>query len=204
MPNSQVFPDIQISLPQWLQAFPFRHDRIYPHLQERMRLVIELSRLNVKHQTGGPFAAAVFDANTHQLIAPGVNLVVPSHASLAHAEMVAITIAQQHRQHFYLGTNAQQSFELVSSTEPCAMCMAALAWSGIQQLICGARDADARAIGFDEGHKVQPWQDSLRQQGIGVKCDICRDEAVAVLQYYARKNGLIYNGRSEPFQGSNC
>lgn len=189
------FPNIHIALPQWLQDFPFRTDRIYPDLEERMQLVIQLSALNVEKQTGGPFAAAVFDAQSHQLIAPGVNLVVPSHASLAHAEMVAITVAQQSLQHFHLGTSQQQSFELLSSTEPCAMCMAALAWSGIEQLVCGACDEDARAIGFDEGHKINNWQDSLRQQGIHVICETNRKEAVAVLQDYTKSSGLIYNGR---------
>ena len=190
------FPNIHIQLPSWLQFFPFHHDRVYHTIEERMALVIELSRLNILHKTGGPFAAAVFDIQTHQLIAPGVNLVVPSHTSLAHAEMVALTVAQQQQQSFNLTAHHNMTFELISSTEPCAMCMSALPWSGIHSLVCGARDHDARNIGFDEGNKPKNWQQHLSSQGIHVTQDICRWEAANILKMYCKNSGLIYNGQS--------
>jgi tRNA(Arg) A34 adenosine deaminase TadA len=46
---------------------------------------------------------------------------------------------------------------MVVSTEPCALCLGAIPWSGIRRLVCGARDEDARSIGFDEGEKVPYW-----------------------------------------------
>jgi tRNA(Arg) A34 adenosine deaminase TadA len=84
---------------------------------------------------------------------------------------------------------------LVSSTEPCAMCLGAVTWSGVRRLVCGASDADARAIGFDEGIKASDWPERLRQRGITVRQGVCRAQAVDVLNAYQAGGGLIYNGR---------
>ena len=159
-----------------------------------MGLVIELARTNVSRQTGGPFAAAIFDTATGEVIAPGVNLVVSSHAAVAHAEMLAIAVAGRVLESFDLGV---RSTELFTSTEPCAMCLGAIPWSGVRRLVCGARDEDARQIGFDEGDKPTDWVGRLRTRGIDVIQDVSRSQAMAVLEEYARAGGTIYNGRAE-------
>lgn len=160
-----------------------------------MMLAIDLARQNIKHKTGGPFGAAIFDMEKHTLLSAGVNLVLPSSCSMAHAEMVAISIAQKKLATFDLGAKESLRYELVTSSEPCAMCFGALPWSGIRHLSCGARDEDARAIGFDEGPKMTKWIQALEERGISVETDICRDEAAEVLSAYAFHNGEIYNGR---------
>jgi hypothetical protein len=65
----------------------------------------------------------------------------------------------------------------------------------VERLICGARDEDARAIGFDEGDKPPDWTQRLRARGIEVITDLRREEAAEVLASYARAGGVIYNGR---------
>ena len=185
--------EITLHTPAWLTAWMEVHCDSYPDASSRMRLAIELSALNIKHQAGGPFGAAVFDMNTHRLISAGVNRVVHCSASIAHAEIMAITLAQQHFDSFDLSASGLPHCELVTSCEPCAMCFGALPWSGIRHLICAACDADARAIGFDEGPKLPGWDGLLIQRGISVATGICRREAVDVLQRYAAENGLIYN-----------
>ena len=172
----------------------------FPTRDQRMTLITELARLNVKYRTGGPFAAGIFDSDTHCLVAPGVNLVTTSQASIAHAEIVAITVAQQAVHHHDLGAEGLSPHELVTSTEPCAMCLGAIPWSGVQTLTCGARDEDARAIGFDEGTKPLNWVETLRAQGISVTRDIHRSEATQVLQEYVKDGGIIYNGRQSTQQ----
>lgn len=186
---------IHLQLPDWLNQKLAESKQPMPEQEERMRFVIELAHLNIEHQTGGPFGAAIFDMDTHQLIGAGVNLVVDSHCSMAHAEMAAIATAQQNLQNFDLGAPGMPRCELITSTEPCAMCFGALPWSGIRHLVCGARDADARAIGFDEGPKLPDWITALNERGISVVTDVCREEAAAVLQRYQALNGEIYNGR---------
>lgn len=188
-----AFPSLTVSLPDWMsEVCPA--GAAYATVEERMSLVIELARTNVARQTGGPFGAAVFDVETGELIAPGVNLVVSAHAALAHAEMLAIAMAGQALESFDLGVRAT---ELVSSTEPCAMCLGAIPWSGVARLICGARDEDARRIGFDEGDKPADWIGLLGRRGIEVVQDVFRSEATAVLEGYARAGGTIYNGRGD-------
>lgn len=153
-----------------------------------MRVVLDLVREQITRGSGGPFAAAVF-AEDGSLLSVGVNLVEPTQCSLLHAEMVAIALAQRQLGHYDLA-----GCELVCSTEPCAMCFGAVPWSGVSRLVCGARDADARAIGFDEGAKLPDWQQALEARGIVVVRDVLRSEAAALLQDYARRGGLIYNG----------
>jgi len=157
-----------------------------------MRFVIALARKNVQQGTGGPFAAAVFDV-TGGLVAPGINLVTSSNCSVLHAEMVALMLAQKTLGRYDLSDGGRRRFELVSTTEPCAMCFGAVPWSGVSQLVCGARDEDARAIGFDEGPKLTDWVSALNSRGITVQRDVLRKEATAVLREYVVAGGVIYN-----------
>lgn len=158
-----------------------------------MRLTIELSSLNVRHASGGPFGAAVFDSGG-RLVAAGMNLVVSSGCSIFHAETVALAFAQKALGRYDLG-GGTVPYELYASTEPCAMCFGAIPWSGVSALLCGARSEDARAIGFDEGDKPVEWTSSLEKRGIRVVLDLMRPEAVAVLHDYVSSGGELYNPR---------
>lgn len=187
-----TFPDVLLRLPSWVSRICSPGD-IHTSVDDRMGLVIELARQNVANGTGGPFGAAVFDLDSGALIAPGVNLVIATNTALAHAEMVAIAISGQVFGSFDL--SAVPSV-LVASTEPCAMCLGSVPWSGVRQLVCGAMDEDARAIGFDEGDKPSDWLERLRSRGVAVMTEVRRQEAAAVLKSYAEAGGVIYNGRT--------
>ena len=182
-------------MPEWVDAYFAAHSDCCADVEERMRTVVEMSRLNVEHGTGGPFAAAVFDVATGRMLAPGLNMVVSAGCSVAHAEIVAIATAQTILGRHDLGAPGMPVCELIASTEPCAMCMGAIPWSGVRRLVCGARTEDASRVGFDEGDKLPDWPDSLQRRGIVVTRDVCREEAAAVLHYYRGRGGKIYNGR---------
>jgi tRNA(Arg) A34 adenosine deaminase TadA len=107
--------------------------------------------------------------------------------------MLAIALAQKAVNRYDLSDGNRLEYELVSSTEPCAMCFGAVPWSGVRRLVCGARDEDARAIGFDEGPKMADWQQALQQRGITVVRDVLRSEAAGVLREYLASGGTIYN-----------
>lgn len=192
---SHPHSEISIDLPHWLIPFQEEHGEIYCDSASRMQFVIQLAEKNITENSGGPFAAAIFDMDNHTLLAAGVNLVVPACCSMAHAEMIAISLAQKKLGNFDLGANGLPRCELVTSCEPCAMCFGAIPWSGIRHLICGARDEDARAIGFDEGPKMKNWQQALNERGITVEVDLCREAAARVLNHYADLNRVIYNAR---------
>jgi tRNA(Arg) A34 adenosine deaminase TadA len=185
-------PEIHIRFPDWIGDFLEKSPVRFPKKEDRMRFVISLSRKNIENNTGGPFAAAVFD-ESGILIAPGLNLVVSSNCSIFHAEIVAIAFAQKVLGRYDISNCGMYTYELCTTTEPCAMCLGALHWSGARRLVCGARDADARSVGFDEGPKLPDWISPFKQRGISVECDVLRQEAAAVLNDYAAQGGPIYN-----------
>ena len=194
------YPAFALRLPAWVPPYLARRDSVYPTAEERMGLAIALARLNIEHGTGGPFGAAVFDMERHTLLAAGVNLVVSGKCSVLHAEIVALIFAQQRLGWHDLSAEKNARYELVSSAEPCAMCMGAVPWSGVRSLVCGARDEDVRCAGFDEGAKPQDWVAALTARGISVRRDVCRDVARDVLLDYAAQGGPVYNaGGSRSF-----
>ena len=180
------------TLPTWAVRFMRGHKKPITKAEDRVRFAVELAATTVEEGTGGPFGAAIFERRSSKLIAIGVNLVESAHCSLAHAEMVAIANAQQAIRTFNLGAPSLPEHELVTSCEPCAMCYGAIPWSGVRRVLCGARGSDAEAIGFDEGTKPKNWAAELNKRGISVVRDLCRKEAVAVLQDYKNTGGTIY------------
>ncbi|MEO1004301.1 MAG: nucleoside deaminase [Cyanobacteria bacterium J06638_38] len=187
---------IAFSLPPWIQEFTREIDYI-KDIEERTKFVIEASRRNVLEKTGGPFAAAIFELESGKLVSLGVNLVTNQGLSILHGEIVAIAVAQAKLSTYDLGNQNLVQHELVTSTEPCAMCLGAIPWSGVTRVITSATDYDARQIGFDEGAKIADWTGALQDRGIEVLTEINRDRAQEVLDLYAQSSGEIYNSRGK-------
>ena len=165
-------------------------------VEQRMRLAIALSAENVRNHTGGPFGAIVVAEDSGILVGAGVNLVTSLRMSMAHAEVVALSLAQRAVNSWDLGSTSRM--QLVTSCEPCAMCFGAVPWSGVSSMVCGARKEDAVAAGFDEGDKPDNWAACLRKRGIEVRLDVLPEEAARVLRAYADQQGAIYNPGKSP------
>jgi tRNA(Arg) A34 adenosine deaminase TadA len=187
------FPSVSVVLPEWVTTLIGDEGRSFPTADERMRLVIDLAQMNIRNG-GGPFAAAIFDSKM-RLVAPGVNMVVNEGCSVLHAEMVAIMVAQKVIGAYTLSIDPDRQYELVTTTEPCAMCLGAIPWSGVQSVICAARDEDARSYGFDEGFKPVAWIQRLKEIGIRVQGDVLREDSLILFREYAEISGIVYNGR---------
>ncbi len=181
----------EISLPAWLEVFVSGWKEPLDTEEQRMRLAVALAAENVRRRTGGPFGAIVVETRTGRLLGVGVNLVTRLELSLAHAEMVAISLAQGAIENWNLGSGIET--QLVTSCEPCAMCFGAVPWSGVKSLVWGAGRQDAEAAGFDEGDKPADWVDSLERRGISTRGGVLGREAAAVLARYAKKDGDIYH-----------
>jgi tRNA(Arg) A34 adenosine deaminase TadA len=156
----------------------------------RMAWVAELVDRQVDERTGGPFAAAVFDGVTGAVLGAAVNRVEATSTCIAHAEVLALAEAGQTLGHYTLIGRAAV---LVTSTEPCAMCLGAVGWSGVERVVCGAADGDARAIGFDEGDKPADWVVALERRGIAVVAGVQRERIRAAMDRYAEQGGTVYN-----------
>jgi tRNA(Arg) A34 adenosine deaminase TadA len=193
--------ELRFRLPGWVKGLIGEGKIVCVSVEERMWFAIRLSQQNVRHKTGGPFGAAVFGGDG-RLVAAGVNMVETSKCSVLHAEIVALALAQKVLGRYDIGDGGRERYELVSTTEPCAMCLGAVHWSGVSSLVCGARDEDARGIGFDEGPKPADWIGALESRGIVVMRDVLRREATNVLREYAEGGGTIYNASRDGTSGS--
>jgi tRNA(Arg) A34 adenosine deaminase TadA len=190
-------PELVIDVPGWVDALT-RSARVYLTDEEKMALVIRLARENVDRRAGGPFAAAVFELGSGRIVAAGVNSVTRLQNCILHAEVLAIMVAQQRVRSFTLRAPGLPAHELVTSCEPCAMCLGATLWSGVSRLVIGAARDDATAAGFDEGPVFAESYAYLAERGITTVRDVRRAEAVRVLEAYRDGGGPIYNAGPVP------
>lgn len=108
-----------------------------------MARALELARLGVEDDLGGPFGAVVLRDGF--VIAEGQNRVTSSADPTAHAEVVAIREACAK-----LGSHVLAGCEIFASCEPCPMCLAAIEWARLDRLWFAATREDAARAGFDD------------------------------------------------------
>ena len=198
--DEQTFPTPALSftlgLPDWapaeLRALPHH----LPTLEARMDAVLRFANLNVQHGTGGPFAAGVFERESGRLVVIGVNRVVPSNCSSAHAEVMAISLAQKILGVYDLGAPGLPDHQLVVNWRPCVMCYGATLWSGVRSLVIAGDGPELEEItGFDEGPVHPEWRAELAKRGIELVEDVRRAEAIAGYRAFAAGEHLVYNPR---------
>ena len=173
--------------PDWLVKEESKlRGQVFETAEARLGLAVALAVENVK-AGGGPFGAAIFDG-AGRLVAVGANLVMVIGQSDAHAEMVAVSRAQDALKRVRL-----TGYTLSSSCEPCAMCAGGVLWSGVTVLEYAAPGDAARALGFDEGDKVPEWAAGLERRGIVVRGPMLSEaERLAPFDLYRRRKGKIY------------
>lgn len=92
---------------------------------------------------GGPFAAVV--VRDDDIVAEGVNRVTRDLDPTAHAEVVAIRAACR-----AIGDFSLAGCVLVSSCEPCPLCVSASLWARLDAVVYAADRHDAARAGFDD------------------------------------------------------
>ena len=114
------------------------------HGQEQrwLRAAVERATTNVA-DGGGPFAALLVRGD--DIVADGVNRVTRDLDPTAHAEVVAIRAACR-----ALGTHVLEGSVLVSSCEPCPLCLSAALWARVDGVVYAADRHDAATGGFDD------------------------------------------------------
>lgn len=186
-----ALPEIRIVNPAWV-ADVVDVNGTYSDDQSRMRVAVRLAHGNVMHDTGGPFGAAVFDADG-RIAGLGVNMVVPSNNSSLHAEMVAFMMAQARVGSYTLGAPGMSEHVLYTSCEPCAMCLGATFWSGVKRVYFAATRQDASEL-FDERPVFRASYAYLEERGIRFRGGLLREEGRAALELYRDRHGERYNG----------
>jgi guanine deaminase len=92
---------------------------------------------------GGPFGAVII--RNGEVIATGTNQVTSRLDPTAHAEVVAIRAACQ-----AIGDYKLTGCVLVSSCEPCPLCLSAALWARADRVLYAADRDDAAKAGFDD------------------------------------------------------
>ncbi len=186
-----------LTLPDWVEPLLALWNQPLDTPEQRMRLAIALSAQNVVQGTGGPFAAVVYERDSHRIVAAGVNVVVPQRTSLAHGEVMALLLAQEALGTHDLGRKDLPALEMATTSQPCIQCYGALIWSGVRLVLVGARGSDVEAlVGFDEGPVPTDWVGQWARRGIEAQVDVLRDEACDVLRAYKASGAPVYNSES--------
>jgi len=187
---------LNLSLPDWINSFLNEYPKIIPEPEKQMRFVLALTERNIREETGGPFGAAVFERDSGKLVSVGVNVVVRQNCSAAHAEMMALMLAQKELGHFDLGAERFPEHRLVTSGKMCAMCLGNVCWSGVCEVLSSAEPEDVeKIVGFDEGPTPPDYNAQLECRGIKIVPELLRREGRAVLQLYVDLGGKVYNAR---------
>ncbi|NSC25335.1 nucleoside deaminase [Streptomyces albus subsp. chlorinus] len=92
---------------------------------------------------GGPFGALV--AKGSRIVALGNNQVTSTLDPSAHAEVSAMRAACKE-----LGVFSLEGCVLVTSCEPCPMCLSAALWARVDRVVYSADRHDAAVAGFDD------------------------------------------------------
>lgn len=191
MEKASSHPVVNVQYPDWVDTV-VDWTRTYSSDEDRMRLAIDVSRVNVEHGTGGPFGAAIFE-QSGKIVAVGMNSVVRYNNCLLHGETMAMMMAQRVVNSFTLNSPNLPVHEMFTSCEPCAMCLGASLWSGVRRIVCGANRDDATRLNFEEGPVFRESYKYLEDRGITIEHGLLREEARAVLEMYRKTGGKIYN-----------
>ncbi|WP_423800574.1 nucleoside deaminase [Neobacillus sp. SAB-20_R2A] len=105
-----------------------------------MKRAVELALQNVA-EGGQPFGAVLVKNNT--IVSEGVNELHKKFDISGHAELLAIRRAQEQFQ-----TNDLSGCVVYASGEPCAMCLAAMYFAGVEKVYYCASVEDAAEVGF--------------------------------------------------------
>lgn len=195
-PTPPLATSFSVTLPDWLTTGLSTLPATLVSDEQRMDLILELARRNAQENTGGPFAAGVFETASGRLVSVGVNRVMATCCSSAHAEVVALSLAQARLAVYDLGGPEQPVHELVVNWRPCAMCFGALLWSGVRRLVIPGSGPELEDLtGFDEGPLAATWRTDLAARGIVVKEGPRHPQAIALFRWFAASGKTVYNSR---------
>ncbi|MBK3646737.1 nucleoside deaminase [Streptomyces sp. MBT33] len=195
-----VAKEYRVALPAWIDEELADVTAVVPGREERMRLVHRLADRNWRAGDGGPFAALVAERDTGRIVSVGVNVVLASGVSSAHAEVLALGLAQRATGSWDLGGEGLPAHELVVNWRPCVQCYGATLWSGVRGLvIAGAGPELEELTTFDEGPLRTDWAEQFEERGIEVVDDVLREEALTVFRAYREAvdagDIVVYNAR---------
>lgn len=147
-----------------------------------MRQAIDLSIENVRNG-GGPFGAVI--VRNGEVVATGVNNVVPHCDPTAHAEVSAIRKACQKVGNFKL-----YGCTIYTSCEPCPMCLSAIYWAGIERIFYGNTKQDAEDINFSDKFIYDELALPMTERRVPA-VNMMRDDALEAFRDWQNKSDKV-------------
>ena len=151
--------------------------------REFMMRAIELARMGMAANAGGPFGCVIVKDGS--IIGEGNNRVTSTNDPTAHAEVMAIRQACETLQNFQL-----DGCTIYTSCEPCPMCLGAIYWARPDRVIYACTREDAAAIGFDDKFIYEELERPNGEREMALT-SFMRDVALEVFAEWARKPDKI-------------
>jgi guanine deaminase len=157
------------------------NDMLLPIEEKFLARAVELSRLGMENNEGGPFGAVVVYDN--KIIGEGNNKVTSLNDPTAHAEVVAIRNACNH-----LGSYQLTDCDIYTSCEPCPMCLGAIYWARPRRVIYANTRNEAAAIAFDDAFIYDEINATLTDRKIPF-IHVPDAQALAVFEQWTKRVG---------------
>ncbi|MNZ83836.1 Guanine deaminase [compost metagenome] len=145
-----------------------------------MQRAIELAEENVRNG-GQPFGAVLVKDN--KVIAEGVNELHHTYDISGHAELLAVRRAQEQLQ-----TNDLSGYTMYASGEPCAMCLAAMYFAGMDEIYYCASVEDAAEVGLGKSRFIyEELQKPKAERAITIKQMPLQDEQKSPMRLWQER-----------------
>lgn len=150
-----------------------------------MMEAIQLAKVNVSLNGGGPFGAVVVKGG--KIIAVGQNQVTTTCDPTAHAEVQAIRAACIALQQYQL-----DGCEIYTSCEPCPMCLGAIYWTRPKAVYYACTKEQAAWIGFDDQYIYNELSLPIDKRKMIMKRMVLEDSIVPFKTWEASTSKVQY------------
>ena len=153
--------------------------------EEYLNEAFKLARQSMRNNIGGPFGAIVVKDDI--IIGEGGNQVITHTDPTAHAEIVAIREACKNIANFDLSGAV-----IYATCEPCPMCLGAIYWSGIKEVVYGSTRYQAEAAGFRDSEIYK--EINLEPEKRSISCNLIpHPEAEEIYkEWELKQDKLVY------------
>jgi guanine deaminase len=134
---------------------------------------------------GGPFAAVIVSQG--KIVGEGQNSVIHCLDPTAHAEVVAIRAACK-----FLNNHALSGATIYTTCEPCPMCLGAIWWARISEIVYGNTRYDAALIGFDDEAVYDEIAKPLEQRRLPIRRFMAGEAHRAFERWLSKPNRVPY------------
>jgi len=114
----------------------------------------------LKAKSEGDYAVGAVVVKDNHVVGAASNRSRRDNSPTAHAELLAIEQAAHN-----LGSRHLLNADIYTTHEPCPMCSGAIVWAKIRAVIFGARIADLKKYGRENGNAIFLWR------AIDIPCD---------------------------------